>query len=149
MYLKVYTWHVTPFACHTVAFIVAILTGNLLWKREKYNIILSRVSDLLLVQHQLFENFSIEMFYLNTIEQLFLFVEQLFLLEVCLPYSRFLAGIPILAVFQNLRWNSNKTPLSVLGFLNGKILFFSKKLLITSRGGVSHKSNQDYFEPFP
>ena len=51
------------------------------------------------------------MFYLNTIEQLFLFVEQLFQLEVCLPYSRLLAGIPILAVFQNLRWNSNKTPL--------------------------------------
>ena len=51
------------------------------------------------------------MFYLNTIEQLFLFVEQLFQLEVCLPYSRLLAGIPKLAVFQNLRWNSNKTPL--------------------------------------
>ena len=48
------------------------------------------------------------MFYLNTIEQLFLFVEQLFQLEVRLPYSRLLAGIPILAVFQNLRWNSNK-----------------------------------------
>jgi len=53
----------------------------------------------------------LEMFYLNTIEQLFLFVEQLFQLEVCLTYSRLLAGIPILAVFQNLRWNSNKTPL--------------------------------------
>ena len=35
-------------------------------------------------------------------------VEQL---EVCLPYSRLLTGIPILAVFQNLRWNSNKTSL--------------------------------------
>ena len=34
------------------------------------------------------------MFYLNTIEQLFLFVEQLDQLEVCLPYSRLLAGIP-------------------------------------------------------
>ena len=54
---------------------------------------------------------EIEMFYLNTIEQLFLFVELLFQLEVCLPYSRLLAAIPILAVFQNLRWNSNKTPL--------------------------------------
>ena len=52
---------------------------------------------------------QIEIFYLNTmIEQLFLFVEQL---EVCLPYSRLLTGIPILAVFQNLRWNSNKTSL--------------------------------------
>ena len=50
-------------------------------------------------------------FYLNTIKQLFLFVEQLDQLEVCLPYSRILAGIPILAVFQNLRWNSNKTSL--------------------------------------
>ena len=54
---------------------------------------------------------KIEMFYLNTIEQLFLFVEQKDQLEVCLPYSRLLTGIPILAVFQNLRWNSNKTSL--------------------------------------
>ena len=51
------------------------------------------------------------MFYLNTIEQLFLLVEQLDQIEVCLPYSRHLAGILILAVFQNLRWNSNKTSL--------------------------------------
>ena len=43
------------------------------------------------------------MFHLITIKQL---------LEVCLPYSRLLAGIPILAVFQNLIWNSNKTSLS-------------------------------------
>ena len=54
---------------------------------------------------------KVEMFYLNTIEQLFLLVEQLDQLEVCLPYSRLLAGTPILAVFQNLRWNSNKTSL--------------------------------------
>ena len=57
------------------------------------------------------------MFYLNTIEQLFLFVEQLDQLEVCLLYIRLLTGIPILAVFQNLRWNSNKT-----------FLFFADKL---------------------
>ena len=38
---------------------------------------------------------SAEMFYLNTIEQLFLFVEQLDQLEVCLPDSRLLTGIPI------------------------------------------------------
>ena len=37
----------------------------------------------------------IEMFYLNTIEQLLLFVEQLDQLKVCLPYNRLLAGIPI------------------------------------------------------
>ena len=54
---------------------------------------------------------KIEMFYLNTIEQLFLFVEQLDQLEVCLPDSRLLAGIPILAAFQNLDWNSNKMAL--------------------------------------
>ena len=35
------------------------------------------------------------MLYLNTIEQLFLFVEQLDQLEVCIPYSRLLAAIPI------------------------------------------------------
>ena len=52
------------------------------------------------------------MFYFNIIEHLFLFVEQLDQLEVCLPYSRLLTGIPILLiVFQNLRWNSNKTSL--------------------------------------
>ena len=55
--------------------------------------------------------YCVEMFYLNTIKQLFLFVKQLDHLEVCLPYSRLLAGIPILAVFQNLRRNSNKTSL--------------------------------------
>ena len=53
------------------------------------------------------------MFYLNTIDLLFLIVEQLDQLEVCLPYNRLLAGIIILAVFQNLRWNSNKTSLLV------------------------------------
>ena len=53
----------------------------------------------------------IEMFYLFTIEQLFLFVEQLDQLDVCLPDRRLLTGIPILAVFQNSRWNSNKTSL--------------------------------------
>ena len=51
----------------------------------------------------------VEMFYLNTIEQLFLFVEQLDQLEVCLPYIKLLTGIQILVVFQNLCWN--KTPL--------------------------------------
>ena len=39
------------------------------------------------------------------------FVVQLDQLEVCLPNSRLLTGIPKLAVFQNLRWNSNKTSL--------------------------------------
>ena len=43
------------------------------------------------------------LFYLNTIEHLFHFVEQLDQLEVCLPYSRLLTGIPMLLVFQNLR----------------------------------------------
>ena len=33
------------------------------------------------------------MFYLDTIEQLFLFVEQLDQLKVCLTYSRLLTGI--------------------------------------------------------
>ena len=56
---------------------------------------------------------DVEMFYLNTIEQLFLFVEQLYQLEVFLPYSRLLTGIPILAVFLNLKWNSNKTSLII------------------------------------
>ena len=37
---------------------------------------------------------EIEMFYLNSIEQLFLSVEQLDQLEVCVPYSR-------------LNWNTN------------------------------------------
>ena len=64
------------------------------------------------------------MFYLNTIEQLFLFVEQLDQLEVCLPYSRLLAGIPVMAVFQNIWWNSNKTSLSsnVLSLLSDHLV---------------------------
>ena len=61
------------------------------------------------------ELIQLGMFNLNTIEQLFLFVEQLDQLEVCLPHSRLPTGIPILLVFQNLRWNSNKTPPGVLG----------------------------------
>ena len=40
------------------------------------------------------------MFYLNTSEQLFLFVKQLDQSEVCLPYSRLLTEIPMLVVFQ-------------------------------------------------
>ena len=70
------------------------------------------------------------MFYLNTIEQLFLFVEQLDQLEVCLPYSRLLAGRQILLVFQNLRWNSNKTTLST-GLVSHPILhlWFPAKFL--------------------
>ena len=59
---------------------------------------------------------NVEMFYLNTIEQVFLSVEQLDQLEVCLPHSRLLTGIAILAVFQNLRWYSNKTSLLEIHF---------------------------------
>ena len=51
--------------------------------------------------------FEIETFYLNTIEQAVSCCK----FEVCLPYSRLLAEIPKIAVFQNLRWNSNKTSL--------------------------------------
>ena len=72
------------------------------------------------------------MFYLNTIEQLFLLVEQLDHLVVCLPYSRLLAGIPILAVFQNFRWNLNKKSLCrsyiILGMFmiikQGNVIFY-------------------------
>ena len=38
---------------------------------------------------------ELEMFYLNTIKQLFIFVQQLDQSEVCLPYSRLLTGILI------------------------------------------------------
>ena len=48
---------------------------------------------------------QLEMFYVNTIQKLFPFVEQLDQLEVWQPCNRLLTGIPILAVFQNLRWN--------------------------------------------
>ena len=67
------------------------------------------------------------MFYLNTIEQLFLFNEQLDQLEVCLPYSRLLTGIQILVVFQNLRWNSNKTSLKIVT----TIVFKTVKIVAT------------------
>ena len=72
-------------------------------------------------------NFFIKMFYLNTIQQLLRFVEQLVQLEVCLPYSRLLTGIQILAVFQNLRWNSNKTSLfEICNNLRSQEAFFEK-----------------------
>ena len=51
---------------------------------------------------------------MNTIQKLFLFAEQLDQLEVWQPCNRLLTGIPLLAVFQNLRWNSNKTRISFL-----------------------------------
>ena len=90
------------------------------------------------------EKLSIEMFYQNTIEQLFFFVEQLDQIEVCLPNSRLLTGIPILAVNQNLRWNSNKTSLfnqekpHNQGTLQA-ILIVSQEGLIYSRGGEAVK----------
>ena len=93
------------------------------------------------------------MFYLNTIEQLFLFVEQLDQLEVCLPYSRLLTGI--LAVFQNLRWNSNKTPLihSTLGMIPWlafqvlrEQLLLRKLLFCSTLGACLHKLAQNKTE---
>ena len=60
------------------------------------------------------------MFYLNTIEQVLLFVEQLDQLEVCLSYSGLLAGKIILAAFKNLRWNSNKKSLQTFWASNYK-----------------------------
>ena len=45
-----------------------------------------------LINYQYHLKFKVEMFYLNTIEQLFLFVEQLDQLEVCIP-SRLLTGL--------------------------------------------------------
>ena len=69
---------------------------------------------------------KVEMYYLNTIEQLFLFVEQLDQFEVCLPYGRLLIGIPMQAVFQNLRWNSNKTSLSSKSHLSKLFILFDE-----------------------
>ena len=73
---------------------------------------------------------KVEMFYLNTIEQLFLFVEQLDQLEVCLPYSILLTGIPILVVFQNLRWNSNKTSLLIIRLHGIYIVYYTTFVFI-------------------
>ena len=56
--------------------------------------------------------FNLDVFYFNTIEQLFQFVEEKDQLVVCQPCSRLLTGIPILVEFPNLRWKSNKTSLS-------------------------------------
>ena len=50
---------------------------------------------------------DIEVFYLNTIEQFFIFFKHYNQLEVC-PYSRLQTGIPMMPVFQNLRWYKNK-----------------------------------------
>ena len=48
------------------------------------------------------------MFYLNTIEQMFKFVELKGQLEVCLPCIRRLTRVPMLAVFQTLWWSNIK-----------------------------------------
>ena len=53
------------------------------------------------------------MFYLNSTLNFGTPPVLVFQLEACLPYSRLLAGIPMLAVFQTLRSNSNKTSLSL------------------------------------
>ena len=50
-------------------------------------------------------------FYLNPIEQLLHFVEQLDQLEVCLPCSRLLTKIPILLGFKELWCSNNKMTL--------------------------------------
>ena len=60
----------------------------------------------------------IEKFYLNTIKQMFFLVEQIDQLGICLPFSKLLTGILILAVFQNLRWNSNKTSLNNFSYFS-------------------------------
>ena len=78
-------------------------------------------------QFPFLQDFRVEMFYLNTIKQLFLFVEQLDQLDVCLPYSRLLTGIPILAVLQNLRWNSNKTSLGAENRFHCIMFMFRRK----------------------
>ena len=81
----------------------------------------------------------IELFYLNTIEQLFLFVEQLDQLEVCLPNSRLLTWIPKLAVFQNLRWNSNIITIVVHTSLYSNTQSIFIKISITgSQNNSSH-----------
>ena len=54
------------------------------------------------------------MFYLNAIEQLFLFVEQLEQLEACLPFSRLLTGLTARPKGTTARWHSNKTSLIML-----------------------------------
>ena len=82
------------------------------------------------------------MFYLNIIEQLLLFVEQLDQLEVCLTYSRLLTGIPILVVFQNLRWNSNKTSLC-----RGNFIEYHLKIRDSNSIGLEIPSRHIYVEP--
>ena len=64
------------------------------------------------------------MFYLNTIEKFFLFVQQKDQLEVYLLYSRLLTGIPMLGVFQNLRWNNNKMTLPNMIFIATLTAYF-------------------------
>ena len=68
------------------------------------------------------------MFYLNTIKQMFLLVEHLDQFGVCLPYSRLLAGIPILAVFQNFRWNSIKKKYFKKSYLNVEMFYLNSTL---------------------
>ena len=95
---------------------------------------------------------QIQMFYLNTIEQLFLFVEQLDQLEVCLPYIRLLTGIPIVVVFKNFRWNSNKTSLHFIWIPSSSCynLLSTDYFPLTKHNKIENwKSCQFYHCPFP
>ena len=86
------------------------------------------------------------------IKQLFLFAEQIDQLEVCLPYSKLLTGILMLAIFQNLRWE--------VGYKNSKIRIYKAShkawvlattTLAWSRASadttISHCSTKTYWLP--
>ena len=65
---------------------------------------------------------GIELFYLNSIEQLENLVGLKEQLEVCLTCSRLLAAIQMLLLHQKLRCDSNKTTLCIIMLKNGRIL---------------------------
>ena len=106
-------WRTTSqFSGRGKAFLHFLATFSTIPNIKEAKVIIVNIIILNLVWVLVMDVSYIEMFYLNTIEKLFIIVEQLNQLEVCQTYHRLLNGILIRAVSQNLRWNSNKTSLS-------------------------------------
>ena len=90
-------WHLDLFGYRT-----ALYSYSLIWHLH-----VSVPKKCLLSMSHWWKN-ALEMFYLNTIEQLLLFH---WAVRPVRSLDRLLTGLPIRLVFQNLRWNSNKTSL--------------------------------------
>ena len=110
--------------------VVKIYNLNNTWKKYKWRRHFKAAVQKCTLLHNLNVKIAdeVEVFYLNSIELLFHFVELYDQLEVCLPCSRLSTRIPMLAVFQNLRWSNNKMTLWLFIFLSVWRIFSALKV---------------------